>query len=731
MSIATIERQGSTNTSTATKGPAVAAFERYLDTHNAGDGVGRTLHTLVGLTSIDHDLLQSSVNPETLVARREEVYTLACERLAGSPQGEIAAAIDHITDALSAQDDSTLSEVLATLAAIRPNIPRPTSKTGKATIQDSINPNRPFTPEIPKRIIRGLVVTAAAMSLAVGVAPKAAADVTDNTNDGKVSGADASTQTTTGEQSTVTTAGNQEVPTDAAPALPAEEPTPSVSTESTPAPSLEEGLSNIFGEAPVNPSVTPSTEPATPSSTSSAPKTADSSQANEQAASELTHALNTGNQEKIQQTADSIQRRIGEIGFLFTLLDTVDNPRADTQQDPTKEKPSEPGQHSDKNKNQGDKPGNDKKAPGGEKQATLKYDKLLNLIASFESGGNYNAYFGHATNHQIKFTSMTLGEVIAWQHQYVKDGSPSSATGKYQFLVGTLETLATNYGSISKNQIFNKGLQDKLAIILLKQRGLDRYLKDEISAEEFAHNLSKEWASFPSVTGDHPDASYYDGDGLNKAHVKVATLLNAIRSMKNAPSSSGKDKARGIKGNNGQADDNGACPSGTDLVKGITVGWTRSGKEEKITLCAIPGTRVINSTATPHWKDKRYNGTTAAGETRIAVNADIAKDTLRMARAARKAGIVLQATIGYRSLAEQCSIVDKNHPLPSVCPDWVTPVPGNWSSNTVYSNHMLGYSFDGTEAVRKWMEQHGAKYGYKNDVWIREGWDRLHFTHVG
>lgn len=172
----------------------------------------------------------------------------------------------------------------------------------------------------------------------------------------------------------------------------------------------------------------------------------------------------------------------------------------------------------------------------------------------------------------------------------------------------------------------------------------------------------------------------------------------------------------------------GNCPTGTTLVNSITEGYERSGSKKQITLCAIPGTRVIDSSATPHWKDARYKGTTAAGIKQIAVNANVAADALNMAQAAKSQGITLTATISYRSLYEQCSIVIKRYKRPSVCPSWITPVTGNWSSNATYSNHMMGYSIDFSGSSISWMKRNGQQYGFIDDVYRAEGWDQAHFT---
>ena len=155
---------------------------------------------------------------------------------------------------------------------------------------------------------------------------------------------------------------------------------------------------------------------------------------------------------------------------------------------------------------------------------------LLALIAEAESKGNYNAYFGNAANKSTNFTEMTVEEVLAWQHRYVADGSPSSAVGRYQMLNGTLAGLVNEQG-IDASQKFDKALQDSLAVALLERRGATAYVNKQITKEEFAAELSKEWAGLPRVTGENPEQSYYAGDRLNKALVDVGAVLGAIQKI--------------------------------------------------------------------------------------------------------------------------------------------------------------------------------------------------------
>ncbi len=228
------------------------------------------------------------------------------------------------------------------------------------------------------------------------------------------------------------------------------------------------------------------------------------------------------------------------------------NDQADKDKKPNKEKDEK--DRKDNGKDQ--EPGKDKsKDQDGIKQ----YNDLLDLIDDFEGGDNYNAYYGNSDNTKIKFTSMTVGEVLAWQREFVEDGSPSSAVGNYQFIQGTLRSLVDHY-NISMDRKFDKALQDRLAIHLLKKRGLDAYEDREISAKEFAHRLSMEWASLPQIIVTDPDnpdpaSSYYNGDGLNNAHVEKGEVLDAVEEILEDSDKPGKghdknDKAKEKPKNN-------------------------------------------------------------------------------------------------------------------------------------------------------------------------------------
>lgn len=156
------------------------------------------------------------------------------------------------------------------------------------------------------------------------------------------------------------------------------------------------------------------------------------------------------------------------------------------------------------------------------------YGPLLNTIAKGESRGNYNAYFGNASNNTIRFTDMTVGEVLQWQADYVEQGSVSSAVGKYQIIRPTMLELVDKLQIDTARQRFDEALQDKMAIALLERRGSIRFVNGEMQRDEFAASLAKEWAALPKVMGANPHESYYASDGINKSNISVDEIRRAL-----------------------------------------------------------------------------------------------------------------------------------------------------------------------------------------------------------
>jgi len=165
--------------------------------------------------------------------------------------------------------------------------------------------------------------------------------------------------------------------------------------------------------------------------------------------------------------------------------------------------------------------GSDSPLAGGAPPSGDVVSKLLDYIGKKESNGNYNILVGGKTNPDL--TSMTIAEVLEFQKQMLANGHESTAVGKYQIINGTLKSLIKQ-GFADVNDKFDASTQDKLAVGLLKRRGLDDYMSGKLDANTFADKLSMEWASLPYHTGQ----SYYAGVGSNKAGASRDQFMSSV-----------------------------------------------------------------------------------------------------------------------------------------------------------------------------------------------------------
>lgn len=161
-----------------------------------------------------------------------------------------------------------------------------------------------------------------------------------------------------------------------------------------------------------------------------------------------------------------------------------------------------------------------------------QYDKLLSVLAKGEGTyENYDGIFGNGGSHSPDLISMTIGQVRQYQQGMLARGAASTAAGRYQIMDTTLRGFVKS-GRVSNSTQFSAATQDKLAIALMEQRGLDSYLAGTMSSKQFGHNLSMVWASLPRLDGNHPGQSYYQHDGLNHAFISVPEIMSAVKSIK-------------------------------------------------------------------------------------------------------------------------------------------------------------------------------------------------------
>ena len=210
--------------------------------------------------------------------------------------------------------------------------------------------------------------------------------------------------------------------------------------------------------------------------------------------------------------------------------------------------------------------------PAGEISAALQSHAtpLLEYIGNLESPRGYDAVLSTITQSRQppkQLTTMTIQEVLDWQERIDSGPQASEAAGRYQIVEDTLRgydndryssrqaAIADGRGSaalytkagLSAGDLYSVLNQDKMCMVLIEQRGLSRYLNDEIDWKEFAFNLSQEFASLPIPSGPKAGLSYYDkvagnaslgNEEGNTAEAKIAGIRRAIEAVKarrNAP----------------------------------------------------------------------------------------------------------------------------------------------------------------------------------------------------
>lgn len=145
---------------------------------------------------------------------------------------------------------------------------------------------------------------------------------------------------------------------------------------------------------------------------------------------------------------------------------------------------------------------------------------ILTLIGTYESQGNYNAYYGNQDNQSDpEFTSMSLSEVLSWQRDYINAGSVSSAVGKYQIIDKTITKLAPSI-PLTMEAVFANETQDVFALKILEANGLDAFLDGRLSVDAFGTNLAREWSSLPVLTR---VGRVRAGEGYYGGHIRLRT----------------------------------------------------------------------------------------------------------------------------------------------------------------------------------------------------------------
>jgi conjugal transfer mating pair stabilization protein TraG len=156
-----------------------------------------------------------------------------------------------------------------------------------------------------------------------------------------------------------------------------------------------------------------------------------------------------------------------------------------------------------------------------------KVGELLNFIARYESGGDYNIMVGGKRGN---LTGMTVGEVLNMQKDMRARGHESTAVGRYQYIRSTLADTAAQMSMDINSTKFDEKTQDALAIQTLRTIGLEKWLDGKLDDGAFLNKVAQIWAGIPKTSG----GSAHAGVGSNKAGVGADVALNTLQDIRTA-----------------------------------------------------------------------------------------------------------------------------------------------------------------------------------------------------
>ena len=132
---------------------------------------------------------------------------------------------------------------------------------------------------------------------------------------------------------------------------------------------------------------------------------------------------------------------------------------------------------------------------GNARVGTREQRALLDTIAEAEGTykSGYSTWLGHRKHGPENLTNLTIDQVHDLQGSFLKKfGAPSAAVGRYQFV--PLREHAKRFGANTATQKFTPEFQDRLAIFLAENRGVDT--KTPIDSSDVL-KLGREWAALP------------------------------------------------------------------------------------------------------------------------------------------------------------------------------------------------------------------------------------------
>jgi hypothetical protein len=223
---------------------------------------------------------------------------------------------------------------------------------------------------------------------------------------------------------------------------------------------------------------------------------------------------------------------------------------------------------------------------GGDKNlSSVNTGGLADFIGGLESGNDYTKMVGGAKDESV------LGKTI---DQLNSEKGGQFAMGRYQIQMRTASEVLKNAGIDTSSFKFDKAGQDKIFELLLKRRGIDDFMSGKITEDQFAKNLSMEWAALPENAS---GKGFYDGVGTNKSLTSFSSVKGQLSALK---ASGSPFKAAAQTGSGGSQNLAAAAQS----LKGMS---TADGPDGGQNGCVYAVNKVFSKAGiTPPWGSSLY-----------------------------------------------------------------------------------------------------------------------------
>ena len=183
-------------------------------------------------------------------------------------------------------------------------------------------------------------------------------------------------------------------------------------------------------------------------------------------------------------------------------------------------------------------------AEGNFTQSTSLLAPILDLIAEAEGTDRllgYDTWYSGISSIDLPATplsQLTIGEVLEAQER-IDSKYISEAAGRYQIIEDTLRGYNNDnnpgpgnplysQAGLTTNSLFNSTNQDKLASILMEQKGLNQWLEGSIDDTTFLNRLAGVWAGLPQVSGPNAGSSVYEGDSAGNSAYNPEGFINRL-----------------------------------------------------------------------------------------------------------------------------------------------------------------------------------------------------------